>query len=266
MESSTAKLYYFTGTGNSLKIAKDIGMQIGKHELIPITKLMNQNKDIIIDGDIVGFVFPVYFARPPVFIKEFIEKAEFKDTSYIFAVQNGGGMFGKSLKIFEEYINEKSKNLDAGFIIGMPGNHPKIAAMQKTTPEEHYAQETIKVKKIVKHIKAKIPNTIETNYGLMGNILSYLAFRKPYNDSIKHELDKIFYVNENCINCGTCERVCPVDNITDSNVKPIWNNRCINCLACYHHCEQKAIIMTGEEKFVERYTHPEIGLEEIMGS
>lgn len=254
-------IYYLTGTGNSLKIAKDIGLRMGKHKLISMTKLFKQEENITIKGDIIGFVFPVYFARPPAFVQEFIQKAKFEDTSYIFAVENGGGLFGKSLKIFEKYIDNKGKKLDAGFIISMPGNHPKIASMQKTQPAEHYAQEANKVEEIVECVKSKKQHRAETNFGLMGNVLSYLAFKKLYKQSQAKELDKALWVNDNCINCGTCERICPTDNITDSKTKLKWNNRCINCLACYHHCMQKAIQMIGEEKNMVRYHHPEIRLD-----
>lgn len=257
-------LYYFTGTGNSLKIAKDIGLQMGEHTLISMTKVFKQEENIIIKGDIIGFVFPVYFARPPAFVQEFIAKSKFEGASYIFAVENGGGLFGKALKIFEKYINNKGKKLDAGFIINMPGNHPKIASMQKTQPEEHYIQEAHKVEEIAKCVKAKNQHRVETNFGLMGNVFSYLAFKKLYKQSQAKKLDEALWVNDNCINCGTCERICPTDNITGSKTKPQWNNKCINCLACYHHCKQKAIQMIGEENNMARYHHPEIKLEELF--
>jgi ferredoxin/flavodoxin len=264
MKPNTVKLYYFSGTGNSLKIAKDIGGQIGEHELISMTRLAKLDENIVIDADTVGFIFPVYFARPPVFVREFIEKAVFKDTSYIFAVENGGGLFGRSLKIFEKYINNKGKKLSAGFVVSMPGNHPKIASMQKTGPEEHYAREAIKTAEIAEIIKGKKPHKIETNFGPMGYVLSYLAFKKPYKGSENKELDKAFYVNDNCIGCGTCVKICPVGNISLSQSKPHWKNNCANCLACYHHCAQKAIVMVGEEKHLDRYYHPDIRLEELF--
>ena len=51
MSSKAARLYYHTGTGNSLKIAKDIGSKLGDHELIPIAKLLNGTA--VVEGDIV---------------------------------------------------------------------------------------------------------------------------------------------------------------------------------------------------------------------
>jgi formate hydrogenlyase subunit 6/NADH:ubiquinone oxidoreductase subunit I len=264
MNNRKIKLYYHTGTGNSLKIARDIGSKLGGHELISIAKLIKGNA--VIEGDLVGFVFPIYFARPPVILQEFIENAEFGDTEYIFAVANGGGLFGKALKILENIFRVRGATLNAGFIIGMPGIHPKIASMQKTTPEEHYEKETLRVDEIVKLVDRRIQHKVETNFGFLGTVFSYAAFRGPYKLSKAHMLDRYLWVDEKCDGCGICAQVCPVGNINLSHSEPptpIWQHNCANCLACYHHCPKDAIQL-GKEEHMKRYRHPEIGLEDII--
>jgi ferredoxin len=266
MSEEITKIYFFSGTGNSLKIAKDIGRNLGEHELISIAELMNNDKDIIIEGDLIGFVFPVYWARPPMVIQEFIKRAKFGNTSYIFTITDGGGLFGKSLKIFERLLIKKGKKSNAGFIIGMPGNHPKIVSMQRIKPAEHYQQEIIKIKKIVEIVKQRKTHKMETNLGLLGMLFSYLAFRKLVEMSRANEIDNEFYVTDFCRSCGTCEKICPANNIFESKLVPKWRSHCINCLACYHHCPQKAIQIQGlETEKLERYHHPEITIEELFG-
>jgi flavodoxin len=39
MDKKAIKIFYFTGTGNSLKIAKDVGSKLGTHELIFIPEI-----------------------------------------------------------------------------------------------------------------------------------------------------------------------------------------------------------------------------------
>ena len=266
MGNRITNLYYHTGTGNSLKIAKDIGSKLGNHDLISIAKISKGNGKVVIEGDIVGFIFPVYFARPPAFLQEFIENADFGETNYVFAVANGGGLFGKALKIVERTLRRKGITLDSGFIISMPGIHPKIASLQKKTPAEHYQKETERVDEIVKIVDGQVPHTTETNLGLLGSMFSYLAFRAPYRLSKAHMLDEALWIDDKCDNCGICESVCPVDNIKSSKSEfpgPTWQHCCINCLSCYHHCPQEAIQL-GKERPMQRYHHPQIDLSEII--
>ncbi|TFG62677.1 MAG: hypothetical protein E4H36_07435 [Spirochaetales bacterium] len=273
MAERVIKLYYLTGTGNSLKIAKDLGSKLGSHELISMPHLIKKSDTVIIKGDIVGFVFPVYFAKPPVFIEEFIARAEFGQIDYMFAVINGGGLFGRALKLFETLIKGKGKTMNAGFMIEMPGNHPKIAVIHRKMQEEYFRQESVSVDMIADIVGGQIPYTARNRFEFFESVFAWLSFDIPYYFSTIHMFDKFLWIDDNCVNCGTCVRVCPVNNIVRTDRRPRWQHRCINCLACYHHCPWKGIRLECPWKIFDfmpygiterRYRHPEITLEEII--
>ena len=257
------RVYYFTGTGNSLKIARDLSGALGVSELFSMTKLAKQEGEIRIDGDVVCFVFPVYFARPPVFIDEFIERSSFTGTQYISAVINGGGLFGRALPLFDAMLHKKGQKLDSGFIIPMPGNHPKFARLIRRAHEEYYKGEEEKIRFISDIIGQQQPHNVETNWGLMGRILSSYGFRKAYSLSLAKKLDSSFWVNDSCTKCGTCVRICPTGNISLEYENPRWHGDCINCAACYHHCPENAICL-GKEDPDFRYTHPGVSAQNII--
>lgn len=257
------KIYYLTGTGNSLVIARDIGKNFNQSELLFIPKLMRDDGDIKIACDLVGFVFPVYFARPPAVIREFIQRVRFEELTYVFAVINGGGLFGRSLNLFNEDLRQRGVKLNAGFIVGMPGNHPKIAAIQRKSPEKLYAAETEKSEAIASLIKDGKSAKLESNYGLPGHLLALTLFQKPYRMSVAKMLDSAYWVSDDCTNCGTCKSICPVDNISYYQAKPKWHHKCINCAACYHHCPTKAIRLDKEDPSF-RYRHPLVTTEELI--
>ncbi|MGZ7067312.1 MAG: hypothetical protein ACXVHT_03350, partial [Methanobacterium sp.] len=58
------EIYYFSGTGNSLHVAKELQKRIPKTKLIPIVSLLNK-ENIEIISDTVGFVFPIHLAMAP---------------------------------------------------------------------------------------------------------------------------------------------------------------------------------------------------------
>ena len=55
-------IYYFTGTGNSLKIARDIAEKLDA-ELVPMAKIWQQ-ESIASNTEKVGFVHPLYYLKP----------------------------------------------------------------------------------------------------------------------------------------------------------------------------------------------------------
>ncbi len=61
-------IYYFTGTGNSLAVAKKIAAVLGDCDLVPIASLQSTTADITPAADRVGIVNPVYFAGLPVMV------------------------------------------------------------------------------------------------------------------------------------------------------------------------------------------------------
>lgn len=70
-------IFYFTGTGNSLYAAKQIG-----GELISIPQVIHR-KEQSWRAEEIGIVCPVYGHEMPAMVKGFLKKAEFQ-TEYFF--------------------------------------------------------------------------------------------------------------------------------------------------------------------------------------
>ena len=49
-------------------------------------------------------------------------------------------------------------------------------------------------------------------------------------------------INDECINCGACEPICPVNSISEKNdLRVIDAGTCIDCGACVDSCPVNAI-------------------------
>ncbi|MBN1774977.1 MAG: EFR1 family ferrodoxin [Clostridiales bacterium] len=86
------EVYYFSGTGNSLAVAKKIAAATGG-SMISISSVAEQ-ESIRPQADRIGIVFPCYLAQlngiPPV-VQEFVSKLRGAEDKYIFAVCTCGG-------------------------------------------------------------------------------------------------------------------------------------------------------------------------------
>ena len=272
---STA-IYYFSGTGNSLVVARDIAEKTNG-TLISIPSLLKEEA-IKTEADVIGLVFPVFYATNdcgiPLIVARFVSKLENLGSKYIFAVCTCGYMPGTTIENLRKAIASRGGKLAAGFILRMSSKKLDERKQQKMRVNRKK-----KLEAICKYVNARREGEFETR-GLLRKILlaPLRALEKPIfmyrykklsNTSRKSfsELiplaDASFQTNENCTGCGTCARVCPVNNIEIIDGKPVWLHHCENCYACYAWCPKNAVC--GDiVSYNDWYRHPEVNLSDMV--
>ncbi len=253
-------IYFFTGTGNSLKIAKDLAEKLGDCQLISIAKALQQDQ-IVATSEKVGFIFPLYYWGLPRIVYDFIEKIVLDNTNYLFAViTKDGDMEGIPLIQIERLLSEKSKPFSAGFFINMPNNN----IVDDILNSEKVSQEKLKE---AKNQVDRIYKIIEENKILeiepAKRTKSIEKTNKIFRDHV-YENDKFFYADDNCTSCGICETVCPVNNIILVDGKPQWQHKCQQCLACINYCPEQSIQYGDKTLEKGRYHHPDITVKDLI--
>lgn len=247
-------IFYWSGTGNSLQVAKDIAAGLGDTELIHIGGFDLGTK---IEAKRVGIVFPVYCWGPPFIVAEFADKMKVSAGTYLFAVATYGGICGAALKMLKEHLDARKLALSAAYSIKMPGNFiASYGAMSEKTQQKCFAKEKTAVPQITAEIKSGAENLKAAKLNPVATALTNNIYHKFMDDC--HNFDKGFNVNGSCTGCGTCEKVCPVGNITLEAGKPVWHHKCEECVACIQHCPQKAINYKDKTQNRKRYVNPNV--------
>jgi len=83
-------IYYFSGTGNSLHVARELQTRLPDAALVPILSLEGQESPRT-STETVGFVFPHYASSLPKVVHTFIEKLDLASADYLFAIATRGG-------------------------------------------------------------------------------------------------------------------------------------------------------------------------------
>jgi ferredoxin/flavodoxin len=253
---STA-IYYFTGTGNSLKIAKDLAAELSDAELVHICKENMSLKNEKNPGAI-GFVFPVYARGLPHMVRDFAEKLDADADTYFFAVASYESSSSVSFMQLNSILHRKGAKLSASFGMAMPdsmgfawGSYPgsSVAGLLNSQKE--------KTMRIAQQIKSRTKMEIEL-----------LSPNNPamarYNTFLPNADDRNFWHSPDCNGCETCVKICPAGNIILENSKPVWQHRCESCMACFHWCPEKAIEYKKVTSGKERIHHPDIQISEMM--
>ena len=100
------KILYYTSTGNNLHIAKRIG-----GELLSIPQLM-KNNHLEIEDDIVGIIFPVFFATSPKTLREFVKKINIKANYFFIITSYGADGDQNALRIMKKTFNDRGINVN----------------------------------------------------------------------------------------------------------------------------------------------------------
>lgn len=247
-------IFYFSGTGNSKQIAKDLAHTIGSEDIANLAAYPTEQP---ITAKRIGFVFPTYFWGIPNIIEAFISQLTIVGTPYIYAVATCGEVPGASLLQVSHLLQAKGLKLDAGFYIVMPENYILAFNVPSTkTQDKLFNKAKQRIDAIAQYVKANKAHSLPVGRFIVDGLLGYTvnaSARKAFPTK-----DKGFIVNDKCIGCGKCEKVCPVHNITLSNNKPSWQHHCEFCLACIHHCPTKAIDWKNKTQKRGRYLNPHL--------
>ncbi len=276
----STEIYYFSGTGNSLYVARELQARIPGSSLMPIVSLL-QRDAIKTNGDSVGIVFPVHALTIPLAVTRFLKRADLRSAEYVFAVATRQGIVFHGFEKLEKLLRKRGSRLDAHFILNMYSSDAKDRHYH--TPTE---SEILRLEQTVQERLGTIQRAIVAREVSKRKDSDYLV-DLPYKGPVKHLMEKLvvacltaseyiggvnyFCSDPNCTGCGVCERVCLSQKIKMGDKKPLWRKEvlCYMCYACLNFCPRHAI-QINDIPFVKsfprqngRYTHPYATVRDI---
>lgn len=244
-------ILYFSGTGNSKYVAENL-LEEGEC-LISISDLMrNKNYSIKLEsGEPLGIIFPVYFYTVPSNVREFLEKVEINNSSYIYSIITCGGGTGQASAVLQKCLNKRGLKLAYFKEILMPDNSMLFYQIPGVDKADYRLDASLA---LTKEIKKDINNRVTTKI----KTATFLSDLVGLGYKLCQSTNK-FYATDTCIGCGLCERNCPLQVIKIENTKPVWKqSKCCKCSACINSCPLKAIQYGKGTIKRNRYVNPRV--------
>ena len=263
-------IFYFTGTGNSLDVARIISRTIGE-EMVDLGAAWKTDRFglrfRVSQGENLGFVFPVFAWTTPSIVDDFIREVEFITDNgrpyvpgYCYCVMTCGAFTGGTADFFRKMLlRYHNIKLDASYSVQGVGSCVYLYNMPKPEAQERIIRTMRRsAKQVAGAIAAKHMGSFEVR-NPFGSLMSHLTGRQN-----KHNPIQKFHVDElACIGCGTCQQVCPTNTVQLVDGMPIWEGEeCCHCLACLHRCPAHATQYGSSTAKRRRYTNPvlDVGL------
>ena len=198
-------IYCFSGSGHSLAVSKVLAQMLDC-EIRPVDSKT-------VTDDVAVVTFPVYCQNIPKPVKQFLKRMRAKHIVLI-------ATYGKIS--YGNVLYEAQKLLRGQVIAGA------YIPMGHTFLDGDYDFDATQLRPIVQRIKSPQQVTIpKTPKNPWANIFPGLRSR------IGVKIKK----GDNCVNCGLCEKNCPVGAIRNGRI----HSQCIRCLHCVTNCPQKAL-------------------------
>lgn len=227
-------ILYFTGTGNSRWIAWQLA-DATNDTIISIADCLKQKAvpEELTNAEKVGVVFPVHAWYAPRVIIDFLSKLQLPHCRYRYAVCTCGDDVGKGMNRLAKHFP-----LDAAWSVAMPNTYIPMFNLD----DEALCHKKIEnARQMISSIASDVleqKNVWKVHEGGAAWLKTYIINPLFVRFTISN---KGFHVDEGCISCGICGKVCPVENIRLVDGHPVWGNQCIHCMACVHACPRQVI-------------------------
>jgi ferredoxin len=254
-----ATIFYFSATGNSLKIAGQLAKALGDCTVRSMAAGQPE-EPVGGPGNPVGFVFPCYFIGLPRIVRDFVENLNLLEHTYCFALITYGGMTADTPGMLDDILKSRGASLSYVETLKMPGNFiVKYPAYASDVVEKLIVTAMEKAEAAAAAIAEGRLKPVKRS----AKLISRLANRRFLYNHIP-QWDEKFRTTERCISCGLCARICPVDNIKMEGTDPVWQNHCERCMACIQWCPTEAIEDASVTEGRKRYRYPGMTAEEII--
>jgi len=238
--------YYYSGTGNTLLVVKEMMAVFRKHGLdITLSRMEEVHEVSVSEETTIGLAFPVAFQSTFPFIWDFFHSLPEGKGISVFMVDTMMSFSGAIVGPLKKLLTSKGYTCIGAKEILMPSNYfPKTIDTNKNGEKvekglvsaRRYAEELVRGESTW----GRIPLFPDLFYLLCCN--DFLMKNVNTAAGKKMEVD-----TDTCRQCGICEKLCPTGNIsTDNSGHPLFGESCEVCMRCLCFCPVEAISIPGK--------------------
>lgn len=231
---------YFSGTGNTKKVVDCFTETFTKeyNDEVTVVKMEDGLSLDINDFDLIGIGYPVHAFNAPSIVLDFCKSLPVANREIRAFIVNTSGEPIKLNNISSlratKLLKQRNLRVTNEYHYCMPYNmifrHSDTMAYRMW----HTAQLLIPLD--VKEIKSNREHYLEPVF--MGDFVAWVMRCEHWGGRLNGTRYK---VDDKCVHCNKCVKICPTHNITIENGEIKFGNKCLMCMRCAHLCGRDAI-------------------------
>lgn len=252
------QILYFSGTGNTdyvaRYLARHLALEIPQPALeIDARPIEWQPADQVSGFELIAVGFPVYAADSPKLFQDYLDELPPGEGRGAFAFCTKGAYAGRAVQRTLLRLAARSYVPLGGGSVIMPGTDGlSMTSRNSWLARKALAKDYDRLQdadRLIDDMTAIIGQLVRGHSAealrpsrSRGDGATWLdrLWAWCYRLAEDYTRDRL-YADKGCNGCGLCERICPVENIQQSNGHPQFASQCMLCLRCLHACPQEAI-------------------------
>ncbi|HAS74529.1 MAG TPA: hypothetical protein DCS67_10325 [Clostridiales bacterium UBA8960] len=244
---------YFSGTGNSKHISEQFSkiMQAACYSIEEAVDF----ETLIHREDTIAFCYPVYISKVPEIMRNFVQKHKAQLSGKKIIILCTQLFFsGDGARVFTEMIEDIDVQIIYAEHFNMPNNICNLWILPLSS--------SVKASKVIEKAERKLIKTCENikkgivikrGFNNTSKLLGWYS-QRIYSSQVEDKAKKDVRINQGCIHCGKCVRLCPTQNLKMVNHNIEQNGECTLCYRCVNACPAQAITVLIHAKVKKQYT------------
>ena len=248
-------ILYFSGTGNSLAISRQLAERLGE-QVMPLSRAVTRD---LSQERRIGLVFPCYWFNAPRAVTELLPRLQLLKDAYVFIVIPCGAQAGNAIWTVRRILAAKGVEVVYSHKIRVPDNSAVGFGRNPNDQVWKFDRYAGRLDRIAADIAAGVRRCHYAWWGLPGALCAIPAVQRRTLPMLTPAVNV-----DRCIACGICKDVCPQGNITLVDGKAHCGANCTQCLACVHFCPQQAVDLGHHPTpRLHQYHHPNVTVTDM---
>ncbi|MCR4965928.1 MAG: EFR1 family ferrodoxin [Bacteroidales bacterium] len=256
LKESNSMILYFSGTGNSLAISRQLAERL-QDSVMPLSEAAHRN---LMSEKRIGLVYPSYWFNAPRAVLDLIPRLRLSSDAYVFIIIPCGAQAGNAIWNVGKILSDNGIHVAYSNKIRVPDNSAIGFGRNPNDQVWKFERYASRLERIAKDIAAEVHSLHYAWWGPIGALCARPFIQKRTLPMLTPTVSP-----EKCNGCGVCINVCPRENIVKINGKAHCESNCTQCLACVHFCPMQAVELRDKSTLKERqYHHPLVKLSDLM--